>query len=368
MLLGSQVSLRCDSWAVKELSETPCSSKRLLATESVQLNTGVGCWMICSVAMLVSNQLAIKAFPVPCSLVAIQFAFAMMVMVAGCWRYLYIGSMRDVLCWCRVVPFFTGMILTSILALQHAPMTLVITIRALSPVFTLMAEFFFPKPLRVSPAMCLSLAAIIIGVVIYVYGMENSSYIGTGWAVLNTFLVVADRLLQRLMLARDQKPVDMSKTAATLLNNLLGIGPLLVAASCTGEFEQVESAVTRLDAVDVLWIVTSCVAGVGISYCGIVAQSFISATSFLVLVNANKFAIVVLEVFVFRTKALKPHQVLGAIITIMASIAYGWARETTDQLGDNPGDKLELMDMSTREECGAVNSPTDSTSHLLVDE
>eukprot|EP00404_Azadinium_spinosum_P043109 CAMPEP_0180801996 /NCGR_PEP_ID=MMETSP1038_2-20121128/60012_1 /TAXON_ID=632150 /ORGANISM="Azadinium spinosum, Strain 3D9" /LENGTH=298 /DNA_ID=CAMNT_0022841983 /DNA_START=238 /DNA_END=1135 /DNA_ORIENTATION=- len=298
----------------------------------------------------------------------------MMVMVAGCWRYLYIGSMRDVLCWCvQGRPFLhrdDPDIDFGTAACSDDPRD---TIRALSPVFTLMAEFFFPKPLRVSPAMCLSLAAIIIGVVIYVYGMENSSYIGTGWAVLNTFLVVADRLLQRLMLARDQKPVDMSKTAATLLNNLLGIGPLLVAASCTGEFEQVESAVTRLDAVDVLWIVTSCVAGVGISYCGIVAQSFISATSFLVLVNANKFAIVVLEVFVFRTKALKPHQVLGAIITIMASIAYGWARETTDQLGDNPGDKLELMDMSTREECareecGAVNSPTDSTSHLLVDE
>ena len=41
----------------------------------------------------------------------------------------------------------------------------------------------------------------------------------------------------------------------------------------------------------------SCLVGFGISYTGIWVQSMISAASFLVLVNANKFAIIIFGAF-----------------------------------------------------------------------
>ncbi len=64
----------------------------------------------------------------------------------------------------------------------------------------------------------------------------------------------------------------------------------------------------------------------GISYTGIWAQSLISATSFLILINVNKFAIIGIEA-VFMDKQLTMAQIVGAVITIIAGVSYGKAQE-----------------------------------------
>jgi hypothetical protein len=74
----------------------------------------------------------------------------------------------------------------------------------------------------------------------------------------------------------------------------------------------------------------SCIVGVGISYCGVWAQSLITATSFLVLVNANKFFIIFLETFVMGTKSMSPIQIVGASIAVLAAAAYGEARSQAE--------------------------------------
>mmetsp|Transcript_75652 Transcript_75652/g.162257 ORF Transcript_75652/g.162257 Transcript_75652/m.162257 type:complete len:346 (+) Transcript_75652:67-1104(+) len=298
-----------------------------------QLLTGICSWTLCSIGMLVFNKLAIKAFPVACSLVALQFGFSVLAMIVCCWRSIHIGSAYDVLRWSMVVPFFTGMILSSILALEYAPMTLVITFRALSPVISCVIERFYPKPLTVSYSMLVSMGAMLVGVAFYIHDMDRSRMAGVGWALLNNFLAIGDRLLQRLMLGSDQDPVDISKTGVTLLNNLLGCVPLLIAAFFTSEFGKIPAAVADLDTVGVTWVVCSCLVGVGISYTGIWVQSLISATSFLVLVNANKFAIIFIEAFVMHEKSLTPTQIIGASISIIAGIAYGKAREQVEARG-----------------------------------
>merc|ERR1712032_1095821 len=65
------------------------------------------------------------------------------------------------------------------------------------------------------------------------------------------------------------------------------------------EFREIPAAFATLDRMGITWVVLSCVVGVSISYCGIWAQSLISATSFLVLVNTNKFVIIFIEAYVF---------------------------------------------------------------------
>jgi len=291
---------------------------------------GVGSWLLCSVGMMICNKMAIKALPTPCTLVGIQFLFAVAVMVVVCYRSLHIGSLRDVMRWAMVVPFFTGMILSSILALEYAPMSLVITFRALSPMFSLVAERFYPSPVQVTSLMVLSLAGMLVGVGFYVWDMDKSHLSGMCWAVLNIFLAVGDRLLQRLMLSQEQSPVDISKTGLTLLNNLLGCIPLLVAGYFTSEFERVPSAVAELDVVGWVWVIASCVAGVGVSYTGIWVQSLITATSFLVLVNASKFGVILYEAYVIKENSLRVMQIFGACISIMASVAYSKAREQAE--------------------------------------
>jgi hypothetical protein len=85
--------------------------------------------------------------------------------------------------------------------------------------------------------------------------------------------------------------------------------------------------------------------GVGISYCGIWAQSLISATSFLVLVNANKFFIIFLETYVMGTKSMTPMQILGALIAVLAAAAYGEARSQAEaEVMKEPSESTPIVD------------------------
>ncbi|CAK0799337.1 unnamed protein product [Prorocentrum cordatum] len=310
--------------AVSEDAEKPVT-----VVDSAETSIGILSWMACSIGMLLCNKNAIHAFPVPCTLVGIQFLFTALVMVVVAGKSIHVGSRKDVLRWCRVIPFFSGMILSSILALKDAPMTLVITMRALSPITSLPIEMCFPNPIKLSGPMILSLVASLVGMGIYISTMDfNAGNLGgIGWTLANNLFAVVDRLLQRLMLANDQDPVDMSKTGVTLLNNILGVIPLVLAGLFAGEFSAVPEAVGNLDSVKLFWVISSCFVGAGISYTGVWVASLISATSFLVLINANKFFIIFLEVFVMKSKELSTMQIIGATISILAGIAYGKARD-----------------------------------------
>jgi len=291
--------------------------------------------MACSVGMLVFNKLAVGAFPLSCALVGLQMAFTVLALAACTPGSIRIGSLGDALRWIVVVPFFTGMLLTSILALEHAPMTLVVTLRAVAPLMGMAVErFLYPTPLRVSASMLASLGIMLVGGLLYARDIDHSSFVGVKWTVLNNMLASLDRLLQRYMLAADQRPVDISTSGCTLLNNLLGIVPILLTAAWTSELGKVPGALSALDPWGAAWIAASCVVGAGISYSGVWVQSIISATSFLVLVNANKFVIVFLEVFALRSKSVTPLQALGALVTILGGAAFGAAREA---LGDRAG-------------------------------
>merc|ERR1719221_134492 len=163
--------------------------------------------------------------------------------------------------------------------------------------------------------------------------MKKSGFGGIGWGFLNIFFAIGDRLLQRLMLAKDQSPVDITKTGISLLNNLEGLVPLVVVMAIKNEFAEIPEAFAHLSGSGWVWLVLSCLVGVAISYTGIWAQSMISATSFLVLVNANKFVIIFIEAFCLKTKSLAPIQIVGACVTIIGGVLYGKAREQIEAEG-----------------------------------
>lgn len=298
--------------------------------EKSEILMGVGSWMVCSVGMLLFNKLAVTAFPLACTLVAMQLAFTALAMITVCWSSIHIGSLHDLGRWCMVVPFFAGMLLTSMLALSSASMTTVVTFRAIAPLIALMIERFYPNPLKVTFGMISCIFIMIIGAVLYGREMSSSEHGAIGWLLLNNFFAIGDRLLQRLMLGRDQQPVDISKTGVTFLNNSLAMIPLLFFAMYFGEFKDFGATVGSLDRMGLFWVGLSCVVSLGISYTGIWAQSLISATGFLVLINANKFFIIFLEAFVIHTKEMTVSQIAGATVAIIGAVAFGKAREAAE--------------------------------------
>mmetsp|Transcript_21751 Transcript_21751/g.38992 ORF Transcript_21751/g.38992 Transcript_21751/m.38992 type:complete len:334 (+) Transcript_21751:146-1147(+) len=286
----------------------------------------------CSVGMLLFNKFAIKAFPYECTLVAMQMIFAAVMLVIFGWSSLHVGSAKDLLRWCMVVPFFTGMLLSSILALKVAPMSLVVTLRCLSPLGALAVERFYPNPGEISSEVIISILVMFAGGFMYVSQVTDQSHFqGIGWVFLNSMIAIMDRCLQRYLLAKDQNPVDISKTGVTLINNAFGAIPMVIAAYLTGEFDPASAALAQLGKLDMLYVAMSCVIGLGISYCGIWAQSLISATSFLVMINANKFIIIGIEASpMMQSKSLNYTQIMGACITILGACLYGKARQALE--------------------------------------
>eukprot|EP00927_Polykrikos_kofoidii_P010511 TRINITY_DN1443_c0_g1_i10.p1 TRINITY_DN1443_c0_g1~~TRINITY_DN1443_c0_g1_i10.p1 ORF type:complete len:340 (-),score=58.68 TRINITY_DN1443_c0_g1_i10:35-1054(-) len=303
------------------------------SADIVNVTAAIASFTVCSMGMMVFNKLAIQAVPQPCTLVALQMAFTVLVMVTCCYRSLHIGSYMDALKWCRVVPFFVGMLLTSMLALKDAPMSLVITFRALSPIFTLLVEYAMPKPTRIGFASFCSILLMCAGASLSAWDLGNprdnqSSWRAIGWIALNTMLACTERLLQRMMLSKDQMPVDVSKTAASLLNNLFGMFPLMIVAFLLGETSQIGETFGKLSASEWLWVGSSCLVGVGISFTAIWTQSVISATSMLILTNANKFVVMLLEIWVMpELHRVTPRQSVGAAIAIIATLLYAHFRE-----------------------------------------
>ena len=135
----------------------------------------------------------------------------------------------------------------------------------------------------------------IFGGLLYVTQLPSENWQGIGWVFLNSAIAVVDRLLQRLLLSKDQCPVDISKTGITLINNLVGLLPVGIAAYAKGEIEQLPLVYGTLNHWDKFYIVMTCFISLTISYTSIWAQSLISATSFLVMINANKFVIIGIE-------------------------------------------------------------------------
>eukprot|EP00933_Yihiella_yeosuensis_P082287 TRINITY_DN96112_c0_g1_i1.p1 TRINITY_DN96112_c0_g1~~TRINITY_DN96112_c0_g1_i1.p1 ORF type:complete len:330 (-),score=74.22 TRINITY_DN96112_c0_g1_i1:138-1127(-) len=292
-----------------------------------QVAIGIGCWCTCSIGMMLFNKLAIKQFPHECTLVALQMAFSVVFLAVFAGKSIHIGSVKDVARWTAVIPFFCGMLLTSMLALKHAPMSLVVVFRSLSPIISLGIERLYPEPLQVNKEMIATILMMIMGGAMYASQLPYAAMTGIFWVMLNNFFAIGDRLLQRIMLAKDQCPVDISKTGCTMLLNLEGLLPMMVGMIMTSEFREAPAALMALDAYGAFLVTASCVVGVGISYTGIWAQSLISATSFLVLINANKFAIIFIEAFIMNNKHLNGIQIVAALVTILGGCFYGKARE-----------------------------------------
>jgi len=297
-----------------------------LHAQQIEMLVACTCNCFSSVGMLLFNKLAVQALPLECSLVWLQLFFAAFFMLIFGFPYLHIGSMRDFLRWCMVVPCFCGMLLTSILALKSAPMSLVIVLRSASPLFSLLIERFYPEPLRISGQMVGAILVMVAGAVMYVSQLHSEHWGGIGWVMLNSVVAVCDRLLQRLLLSKDQHPVDISKTGITIINNMMGLIPVGLAAYFMGEVQSFPAAYAHLTNLDKVYIGLSCVIGLSIGFTGIWAQSLISATSFLVMVNANKFVIIGIEAFGMHTKVLTHGQILGACLSILGGILYGQAR------------------------------------------
>jgi len=280
-------------------------------------------FMICSAGMMVFNKLVLRQITgIPITIVMIQMAFTVLCVVATP-SNVHFGSISDVMRWSLTIPFlFTLMLASSMLALDYASMGAIIVVRNVAPIVTMVIERLFQEKILLNTGAVLSLLYVVGGVALYTSHDVQFSATGMAYMMLNMVSAVLERLLQRKMIS--VQPIDVSKGGMMLLNNAASLVPMGALAYYFGEHHK-WSKLADMNAYAGTLLFVSCVNAVGISYAGINAQGYVSATTFMVLSNLNKFVVVGFGMIALR-EASSWQAVVGVTIALSGGVLYARAR------------------------------------------
>ena len=82
-------------------------------------------------------------------------------------------------------------------------------------------------------------------------------------------------------------------------------------------------------------VLTSCINGLAISYAGLRVQQMVTATSFMVLTNVNKFVVILFGVLVLKDE-LTALSTLGVLLAMGGGLWYGRARSRMQEFSAAP--------------------------------
>jgi solute carrier family 35 protein len=234
------------------------------------------------------------------------------------------GDTAEVLKWSFVSLLFFGMLCSSFFSYKYLTLSMLMVIRNLGPIITLPIEYVIMSPDKrpvVNVQMILALSLVLVSSLAYFQKIEVS-LAGIGFAFLNMVLAITDRITQRRLLTTECR--SLSTETCMLLNNVLGMIPTLTLGLYLGEFKNARAAQWFMSA-DTILLVLSGIIGTGICYFALAVQREISATSFMVLQNGVRAAVVVVGVVVFLDPISWPWQIVGLALSFTGTLWYGRA-------------------------------------------
>lgn len=119
--------------------------------------------------------------------------------------------------------------------------------------------------------------------------------------------------------------MDLSKSGMMLINNVVGIALNAVLLLAYHENDQWQVKFHEVGSRGWLMIAASCLNGVAISYAGLRVQQLVTATTFMVLTNANKFIVILFGIVILN----EPTTILsfiGMTLSIGGALWYARAR------------------------------------------
>ena len=281
-------------------------------------------FMAASAGMAIANKMAVTALGLPMLLVGIQCASTLLILIPA-YKTINLGSWRDKVRWFPVSLLFVGMLGTSMVAYQLCSLGTVVVIRMISPLLGLLVEASFNRAKFIASAHTfMSLGVIMAGVILYAIFQKGISgeVLGIFFMIANMFVATAERLCQRYLMA--ENPVDMSDTGLMLYNNTVCMLAMPLLMFVFNEWSNVDNFV-KVTGPGWGFIIWSCLCGACISYTAFRAQRRISATSFLVVVNMNKFVVVGYGILVLG-EAYKPLAAIGCALALLGGAYYSWDR------------------------------------------
>jgi drug/metabolite transporter (DMT)-like permease len=279
--------------------------------------------------MHVLNKTLSVQLKAPALISLVQMAIALGCVGATSFKALAASDRKQIATWMFVPLLFATMLCTSFYSYQYISLSLLTVIRNLTPLIVLPIEMIVMPPDKKpmwSGVSLFSLGMMIAGAALYAGGVRDIKIIGVIFAFVNMFIAISDRLVQRRLLTGECK--DLTSCVCTVMNNFWGAFPTIILAACT---HQIHGATTehRADWQDpriIVLLLLSGLVGIGICYFGFECQRAISATSFFVLQNVSKVAVVLAGVVLFHDPLSNPVSIAGVVLSLLGSFLYSWAQ------------------------------------------
>lgn len=306
--------------------------KALDMKQEHQLAFFIMMWAVSSVVMGLVNKIATIVFPLPLTLVLLQMIIADVILLGFCGAPQIIEELRSksksAWRWSLLVLPFSGMLITSIMALQEGRAITLLIVRNLLPLISLFLErLCLPTSSnRVTVEAALSLLMVAGGTIFYAYAELNagdSSFLVLAYLLVNMVSTIAHRLFERNLLT--DSSMTLSFIAASLVNNVVGTIPVITALLVRGEHhlwaEHLLSETLWTNPTAVACIMVSGIAGLSLGYSSIAVQKQVTATSMLTLQTTMKMTTIYLAVAVLG-EYLTCSTTLGAGLSIVGSVWY----------------------------------------------
>jgi hypothetical protein len=295
--------------------------------ENFRLGVLCASFCSCAIGMHVLNKSLASTLQAPSLITAAQMAICVAALGASSFKQLLDSPRKQLMMWLFVPGLFSAMLISGFYVYEYISLSLLTVVRNLAPLIALPVECMVMPPSKqpkVSMSVVMSILIMLAGALVYVGGLKEVSVLGISFAVFNMFLAVTERMTSRRLLSEECKDLDLK--VCTIVNNALGMIPTLALAFMTQETAkamQPEKAANWLDPRVLVVLLMSGAIGIGIGYFGFACQKAMSATSFMVLQNISKVAVVSMGIVIFADPIKSPFSVIGLLLSLAGSALYG---------------------------------------------
>jgi len=296
----------------------------IASSETAPIYVVIPAWVFGGILMNIVNKIAAVIFPESFLLVLMQMSFAIVFLLLTEFRKMTCKKWVDIAKW-MIVPFlFSGILATSLLSFKKASLSTVMICRNVLPFITFSIEkAFLNTPATVGSDLILSMVTTLVGVALYSACQSQSavdSPQGLAMVYANALLCAVDRLTQSRLLKSPDFECHLS--LCLLLNNLVGMAPVLLLGYLTGETQGWGHAITKSQPITWLWVALSCCCGFCLGYLGLKTQRAVTATTSLMLQNVTKVLLIFIGVLWFGDR-LGYCAGVGCSVAIAGGLWYG---------------------------------------------
>jgi len=277
-------------------------------------------WMVCSITMNLVNKQAVQVFPATSLLIILLMLIASVFLLVFEFRRMSFQRWGDLGKWIAIPFFFAGILGTSLWALNYSTVSTVLILRSALPLLALgVDKAFLRSTMIITPRHIFCVVLVIGGSVIYTHWNVSITMYSIWLLMINGLLIIMDRSVQRYLLT--DADFSLTPQLCSFLTNAVGIIPMMIIAVVSGEIHEWDAAVLDVTPTSWFWVVVSGSCGCCLNYLALHAQKRVSVTTFLMMQNFNKVAVVVGSVVAFGD-VLSALSVTGCAMSICGSVWY----------------------------------------------